>query len=134
METGINSIEGLLTPARGFRSSRHTCRKPFFLILPSRRATKKVADHSSLQPLEWSAFDWLFRSCSRTGRRSSPTSFFWLSYGAADGPKSRMESRIQLLLIHGDSLASARVPFLNAHDDVRRRIASDGPYCLKSNR
>src|SRR5262249_16758950 len=28
METGLNSIEDLLTPARGFRSSRHTCRKP----------------------------------------------------------------------------------------------------------
>src|SRR5215471_3452233 len=82
MKTGINSLG--LTPQGAFRSSRHTCRKPLLLILPSRRATKKVADHSSLQPLEWSAFDWLFRSCSRTGRRSSPTSFFWLSYGAAD--------------------------------------------------
>src|SRR5215471_12374241 len=81
MKTGINSLG--LTPQGAFRSSRHTCRKPLLLILPSRRATKRVADHSSLQPLEWSAFDWLFRSCSRTGRRSSPTSFFGLSYGAA---------------------------------------------------
>jgi len=82
METGLTAFAN---PRKGLLGRRAIhAESPFFLILPSRRATKKVADHSSLQPLEWSAFDWLFRSCSRTGRRSSPTSFFWLSYGAAD--------------------------------------------------
>src|SRR5215471_17534809 len=73
---GLNSIEGLLTPQGALGRRAIHAESPFFLILPSRRATKRVADHSSLQPLEWSDFDWLFRSCSRTGRRRSPTSLF----------------------------------------------------------
>src|SRR5215471_7633013 len=56
---GLNSIEGLLTPQGALGRRAIHAESPFFLILPSRRATKKVADHSP-QPLEWSA--------SQTGR------------------------------------------------------------------
>jgi len=60
METGLTAFAN---PRKGLLGRRAIhAESPFFLILPSRRATKKVADHSSLQPLEWSA--------SQTGRAS----------------------------------------------------------------
>src|SRR5262252_6682687 len=53
METGLTAFAN---PRKGLLGRRAIhAESPFFLILPSRRATKMVADHSSLQPLEWSA-------------------------------------------------------------------------------
>src|SRR5262252_8023264 len=56
METGINSIEGLLTPARGFRSSRHTCRKPLLFDPAQSACHQEGGGPLSLLPLEWSGF------------------------------------------------------------------------------
>src|SRR5262249_32651787 len=78
METGINSIEGLLTPARGFRSSRPTCRKPL-LFDPAQSACYQEGGGPLLPPAPGVVcFQLAFSLMFPAGRRSSPTSFFWV--------------------------------------------------------
>src|SRR5262249_5361589 len=51
---GLTALNDLLTPARGFRSSRHTRRKPL-LFDPAQSACHQEGGGPLGQPLEWSA-------------------------------------------------------------------------------
>src|SRR5215831_13275090 len=90
---GLNSIEGLLTPARGFRPSRHTCRRPL-LFDPAQSACHQEGGGPLLHPAR--GVVWIRLDCPLmfpTGRRSfAQLVFVGWSYGADDTPEGEWES------------------------------------------
>ena len=125
---GLNSIEGLLTPARGFRSSRHTCRKPL-LFDPAQSACHQEGGGPLLPPapgVVW--FRLAFSLMFPTGRRRVPTSFFRIvpMEPTAWQMENGNHSRMSMIRDIGSRSVSSRLPSFS--DDDQKPVIADWPF------